>query len=539
MGEGKTDVLDLMLVPGIRGGTVRRLLADKRREGWTWEGFWTASEEGLRQKFGLSPESARIIARQREWLVSERERIVKRLLSINADLVSWDDPIYPAELRLMKDPPPLLFWKGNWELLSRRKVGVLSSRNPSWRDVALVGRMILSLRETGAVVVSGAGAIQHYVPGYWGLLAEVPVIWVLDRGLLSALEAGAQGHIAPFARMDGRLWREEWELAVSAFSPEDVGTPGGMRLRDRILAYLSNDLAGWGIREGGNAMRVLLEKYEAGARVVIAVRKPAPSHAKQAQGPIPRLVVDESIKNWRQWLLKTTQCHPEFDENLIHYVRLALSEPATIVLFDFHLNADELGVIAGQGEDLRGALWMRGGTDARLDVCRICRRKDALRLDESDEMELRRAKKILLVTGWWDESIEICDVDEEEMQRWEEFLTGEVRRIGEPVRDYRPQSPAEYRRAHKKLLEVWRREVLGKVPTSREKTVMPRAVVVAGRVESQIPPAAEFVWICPSAGQPAWLDKIATGFGLMKADGMKEFEGWEIRARIVRFLAKS
>jgi hypothetical protein len=527
--NGTMDLLTLMLVPGVRGGIVRRMLADRLKRGWTWEEFRRMPEEELRAKVGLPVESARVIANDRDGLAEEQARIVSALESIHAGVVSSEDPDYPAGLRRMVDYPALIFWKGNLGLLRRRKVGVLSSRNPPWRDVALVGRMIVDLRAAGAVLVSGAGAIQHYVPGYWGLLAKVPVIWVLDRGLLTALEGSAKGHIAPFARMDGRLWLEENELAISAFSPEDVGTPGGMQYRDRVTAFLSDDLVGWGVRDGGNALRVLKERHEADDRVVIAVRKPRDADRHRADA-IPRLVVNESLTAWEEWLRGRRAAPPQLDAELIRVLRAFLKGTGNLIVLDVAERGETLGSLMPEEGD--GALWARSrtpgarerGWDGTADI---------LRMNENEEAALKSARKVLLVTGSWEEWVDRDEALEQAMLRALGEAAVQARGFGEPVRDYRAQSASEYRQAHAKLLEMWR-EIVNSARIANSRSTIPRALAVLVRAHSLVSPESELIWVCPSSEKPTWFERAVGGIGLRKTDDIVVSERWEAWVRMVR-----
>src|SRR5580704_15561107 len=46
-------------------------------------------------------------------------------------LLTWDEPEYPARLREIYDPPPLLYVLGNIELLNRHLISIVGSRRPT------------------------------------------------------------------------------------------------------------------------------------------------------------------------------------------------------------------------------------------------------------------------------------------------------------------------------------------------------------------------------------------------------------------------
>lgn len=45
-------------------------------------------------------------------------------------LLTWDEPEYPQRLREIYDPPPLLYVRGNVELLNRHLISIVGSRRP-------------------------------------------------------------------------------------------------------------------------------------------------------------------------------------------------------------------------------------------------------------------------------------------------------------------------------------------------------------------------------------------------------------------------
>jgi DNA processing protein len=46
-------------------------------------------------------------------------------------LLTWDEPAYPARLREIYDPPPLLYVRGNIELLNKHLISIVGARRPT------------------------------------------------------------------------------------------------------------------------------------------------------------------------------------------------------------------------------------------------------------------------------------------------------------------------------------------------------------------------------------------------------------------------
>ncbi len=49
----------------------------------------------------------------------------------NNGVITFNDTNYPAQLKEIADPPPVLFVRGNPDLLSLPQIAIVGSRNPS------------------------------------------------------------------------------------------------------------------------------------------------------------------------------------------------------------------------------------------------------------------------------------------------------------------------------------------------------------------------------------------------------------------------
>jgi DNA processing protein len=70
-------------------------------------------------------------------------------------LVTWDEPQYPQLLREIYDPPPLLYVKGNAELLNRHAISIVGTRRPTPYGNQMAERLARDLADRGLVIVSG------------------------------------------------------------------------------------------------------------------------------------------------------------------------------------------------------------------------------------------------------------------------------------------------------------------------------------------------------------------------------------------------
>jgi DNA processing protein len=95
-------------------------------------------------------------------------------------LLTWEEPEYPARLREIYDPPPLLYVLGNAELLNRHVISIVGARRPTPYGNQMAERLARDLADRGIVVASGLargidssahkGALSSAVGGTIGIL---------------------------------------------------------------------------------------------------------------------------------------------------------------------------------------------------------------------------------------------------------------------------------------------------------------------------------------------------------------------------------
>lgn len=138
----------LAVTPGLGPRLAARLL----REYGTPEAIFRApltELEGLR----LPSPVAQAIASQAP--LKEAEKELERAKTLDAQFVHWEEPDYPALLREIYDPPPLLYVRGHRELLRRHMVAIVGTRRPTTYGNQMAERLGRDLAECGLVVVSG------------------------------------------------------------------------------------------------------------------------------------------------------------------------------------------------------------------------------------------------------------------------------------------------------------------------------------------------------------------------------------------------
>ena len=89
---------------------------------------------------------------------SEVDKAFKWAENPSNSIISFEDPRYPALLKEIDDPPPVLYVEGNPELLSRSQIAVIGSRRASVYGLRNAYWLGEELSKLGATITSGMAA---------------------------------------------------------------------------------------------------------------------------------------------------------------------------------------------------------------------------------------------------------------------------------------------------------------------------------------------------------------------------------------------
>ena len=102
------------------------------------------------------------------------DTIQQALIEEKYGLLFADQPNYPAQLLEIYDPPPLLFYRGNSELLRWVQIAIVGSRKPTAHAQKITFDMAQYLAQAGYVITSGL-AIGVDKRAHLGALAQTDV----------------------------------------------------------------------------------------------------------------------------------------------------------------------------------------------------------------------------------------------------------------------------------------------------------------------------------------------------------------------------
>ncbi len=133
-----------------------------------------------RQVLKLSPYLTNYLQNPNWYLV---EKDIQWLTQQSHHLLTLYDPNYPQILREIYDPPPLLFVKGDYSLLSSRQLAIVGTRRSTNEGKQIAWEFANALSHQGFSITSGM-ALGIDGASHWGALAATgKTIAVLGQGL--------------------------------------------------------------------------------------------------------------------------------------------------------------------------------------------------------------------------------------------------------------------------------------------------------------------------------------------------------------------
>lgn len=269
----KRLALLLALTPGVGGKTLRKVLARMETRGLVPAEFLTLSPEALVESFGLQKKVADLLSAAARGWDERASALESELEKLDVQFVTLLDAHYPLRLESFdNDPPAGLFAYGNLRLLDRRTFSVLSSRNTSPGGLEAIEKLVEEGVFASEVLVAGHDRPEYQraavVPLRWGS----PRVLCLDRGMFRAL--GEDLSQEPFRA--ARLWRYNFDpktdLALSPFRPKDGPIGINCKIRDRLVAALSDRIDFVEVSEGGNMEKLARMAIGAGRQVRVSDR---------------------------------------------------------------------------------------------------------------------------------------------------------------------------------------------------------------------------------------------------------------------------
>ena len=223
-------LLQLMLSKGIGNATIKKILEDVVLcNNHSFEDY--CKDSVLLQGVLFRPKS---ISKIMESVISNEsiaERIVKKLDNQGITVITEADEHYPVKLktRLGKECPPVLFLKGNVELLHSCSVGFCGSRKVSDKGIVITKQCASQLVDNDITVVSGYAGGTDIAAHKTALKDGGNTVFVLAEGILEYKE---KNEVREYLN-------EHNHLFVSQFLPNAKWSASNAMRRNSVIIGLS------------------------------------------------------------------------------------------------------------------------------------------------------------------------------------------------------------------------------------------------------------------------------------------------------------
>ena len=216
--------LALALTPGLGARMAGKLL----REFGSPDAIFNASLTALEAQ-RIPAAVAQAIHSRRPW--SDAAKELAQVQEAGCRLLTWDEPAYPTRLREIYDPPPVLYVRGNIELLNRHMISIVGARRPTPYGNQMSLKLARDLADRGLVITSGMAR---------GIDASA------HRGALSSATGATIGILGcgidvVYPKENKKLFEEVEQrgVIISEFPMGTFPAPQNFPIRNRIIAGMA------------------------------------------------------------------------------------------------------------------------------------------------------------------------------------------------------------------------------------------------------------------------------------------------------------
>jgi DNA processing protein len=179
---------------------------------------------------GLNHDIVRAL-KQPDWHNIEAD--LRWLDSPGNHIIKLNDDCYPAQLKEISDPPPVLFVRGKPEILSHPQIAIVGSRNPSSLGLETAFAFAKTLSLQGFVITSGM-ALGIDAASHQGALAA--------NGFTIAVAGTGLDRVYPARHLELATQIVDSGALISEFPPGTLAKAANFPRRNRIISGLCQGL---------------------------------------------------------------------------------------------------------------------------------------------------------------------------------------------------------------------------------------------------------------------------------------------------------
>lgn len=226
----ETSIIQLIYTQGLGTATLSRLLKRLSAKRCSLEEFLSLPVNEIVNNYHLKTEIAQALKTNK----NQAEQLIEELHKRNIHILVQGTGNYPNHLIqiLGETAPPVLFAKGNLEILQKKAVGFSGSRKTSVKGLGIAADSAKILTESGINVVSGYASGTDLAAHRAALSAGGVTTFVLVEGILNFR---IKREIAGVLSSDNYL-------AISEFPPQTKWIARNAMQRNRTICGLSDTM---------------------------------------------------------------------------------------------------------------------------------------------------------------------------------------------------------------------------------------------------------------------------------------------------------
>ena len=219
------EYLALGLVPNLGASRIKLLMQTVNHP----QEIFRLSSKKLQAIDGIGPTVANSIQKFNNW--DEVDKLLDKTEDTGAQIITFQDEVYPKLLREIYDPPILLWVKGDPKVLSSHGVAVVGTRRSTDYGLKKAKEFATALVQKGLSVVSGLAYGVDASAHKSALSAGGKTVAVLGSGV-DNIYPGKHRELAK------NIW-ESGGAVISEFPPETNPDAGNFPVRNRIVSGLT------------------------------------------------------------------------------------------------------------------------------------------------------------------------------------------------------------------------------------------------------------------------------------------------------------
>ncbi|MBE6649105.1 MAG: DNA-protecting protein DprA [Ruminococcaceae bacterium] len=166
--------------------------------------------------------------------LKNEERAINAALNTGFSIIHYNDEIYPKKLKLLSNPPAILYVKGIIPDFDKYfSVGIVGTRHPSAESLKMTQKISSDLSKKGVIVISGLA---------FGIDSEAHSAALKNGGFTVGISAVKAGQIYP--KENEFLYSKMYQngLVICEHSPVSQVEKSAFPTRNRIISALSDAL---------------------------------------------------------------------------------------------------------------------------------------------------------------------------------------------------------------------------------------------------------------------------------------------------------